>query len=72
MKKITIDNKVYDLDKLSDDVKKELQMVQATDKRIAELNLELAIAQTARFSYARAVEALLKESSAGSKTSNLN
>jgi len=63
MTQITIDNKSYDLESLSEEVKQELQMLQATDRKIAELNVELAIAKTARLGYARAVQGILENDS---------
>jgi hypothetical protein len=48
MPTLTIDNKQYDTDALSDDAKKQLQAIQVTDQEIQRLNIQLAIAQTAR------------------------
>ncbi len=62
MNTITIDNKVYELDKLSDDTKAQLNMLAATDQEIAQLNMKLAIAQTARIAYANAVNTNLPKS----------
>ena len=61
---ITINDKAYELDSLSDDVKAQLHMLQQTDAEIARLNVQLAIAQTARVAYGKAVdERLPKEES---------
>lgn len=60
MNHILIDDKPYELDSLSDDLKQQLQMLQATDRKLAELNLEMAITQTARMGYARAVQSILE------------
>ena len=56
MPTITIDNQPYDLASLSPEAKAELQMLQATEQEIARLNLQLAIAQTARNAYAQALK----------------
>ena len=55
MPEITIDEKKYDTDTLSDAAKQQLQMLQITDAEIARLNAQLAIAQTARNAYAQAL-----------------
>ena len=59
MPTITIDNHPYDLDSLSNDAKAQLQMLQVTDQEIARLNLQLAIAQTARAAYSQALKSSL-------------
>jgi hypothetical protein len=56
---ITIDNKEYDLNTLSTEAKQQLEMLVATDNKIRELQRDLAISQTARNAYAKALEALL-------------
>jgi ABC-type sulfate/molybdate transport systems ATPase subunit len=61
MSTIIIDEKEYDLDSLSDEAKAQLQMVQLTDQEIGRLNAQLAIAQTARVAYAKALSAALPE-----------
>ena len=59
---IKIDGKEYDLATLSDDVRTMLNNVRACDGEIRRLNAQLAIAQTARAAYGRALnEALPKE-----------
>jgi hypothetical protein len=55
MANIKIDDKEYDLDSLSDDAKAQLEMMIATDNKIRELQRDMAIAQTARVAYARAL-----------------
>jgi hypothetical protein len=58
---IKIDNKDYDTDKLSDEAKTQLTNIQVCDQEIQRLQVQLAIAQTARMAYARALgEALPK------------
>lgn len=59
MPTIKIDNKDYDTDTLSDDAKKQLQAIQLTDQEIQRLNIQLAIAQTARNTYAKALQEML-------------
>ena len=56
---ITIDNKPYDLNNLSTEAKQQLEMLVATDNKIRELQRDLAISQTARNAYARALGELL-------------
>jgi len=59
MSTITIDNQEYDLDSLSDDAKSQLQMLQFSDQEISRLNAQLAIVQTARMAYSKALMAAL-------------
>ena len=59
MSAITIDNQEYDLDSLSDDAKSQLQMLQFSDQEISRLNAQLAIVQTARMAYSKALMAAL-------------
>jgi hypothetical protein len=58
---ITIDNKQYDLNTFSTEAKQQLEMLVATDNKIRELQRDLAISQTARNAYAKALEALLPQ-----------
>jgi hypothetical protein len=55
MANITIDDKEYDLEKLSDATKGQLTSMRLADAEIQRLNIQLAIAQTARNAYALAV-----------------
>lgn len=59
MPMITIDNKEYDTDHLSNEAKNQLANVQLTDQEIQRLQVQLAIAQTARNAYAQALSAAL-------------
>jgi hypothetical protein len=59
MPTLTIDNKQYDTDTLSDSAKAQLTSLQVTDQEIQRLNIQLAIAQTARNAYAKALGELL-------------
>jgi hypothetical protein len=55
MPTITIDDKDYDTDKLSESVKAQITSMRLADAEIQRLNIQLAIAQTARNAYALAV-----------------
>lgn len=59
MATITIDGTDYDADTLNDEVKAQLLSLQAVDRRIANLQEELAILQTARNAYGLAAKAAL-------------
>jgi hypothetical protein len=61
MANITIDDKEYDLEKLSDATKAQLTSMRLADAEIQRLNIQLAIAQTARNAYALAVRKDLEE-----------
>lgn len=56
---IRIDEIDYEFDLLAEEAKAQLLSVQHTDQKIAELQRDLAIAQTARASYANALRELL-------------
>jgi hypothetical protein len=56
---IKIDNKDYDTDTLSTEAKQQLQMLSITEQEINRLQAQLAIAQTARISYANALKSAL-------------
>jgi hypothetical protein len=56
---IRIDEIDYELELLTEEAKAQLISVQHTDQKIAELQRDLAIAQTARASYASALRELL-------------
>ena len=58
-KTITINDKEYILDDLSDAAKAQLGSMQLTDQEIIRLQQQLAIAQTARNAYAQALNAEL-------------
>ena len=55
MNKVTIDDKEYDLDKLSDDAKNQLVSLQYVDGELQKLNAQAAVLQTARIAYAQAL-----------------
>jgi hypothetical protein len=58
---ITIDEKEYDLDRLSEATKAQLTSMRLADAEIQRLNIQLAITQTARNAYALAVRKDLEE-----------
>lgn len=57
---IKINNKDYDFDTLSDEVKAQLVSLQATEVKLAELQRDIAITQTARNAYATVLNGLLE------------
>lgn len=59
MTTISIDGLLYELDSLSDDAKAQLGSMQAVDRRIAMVQEEMAILQTARIGYSKALQELL-------------
>ena len=64
MSTITIDNIAYAEDALSNEAKTELGSMQVCDQRIAALQTDLAIAQTARNAYAHVLRGLLPKAAA--------
>ena len=56
MSQISIDDKVYELETLSDAARLQLANVQITDAEIQRLQRQIAIAQTARSTYAAALK----------------
>ena len=56
MASLTIDGKDYDSDDLSENAKAQLVSLQAVDRRIENLQEELAILQTARIAYGNALK----------------
>lgn len=61
MPKITIDGKEYDTDQLSTEAKNQLGSIQFVDRKMAELQAEIAALQTARNAYARALTEMLAQ-----------
>jgi hypothetical protein len=59
MSTITIDGKEYKLASLSEEAKAQIGSIQVVDQKIAELNVQMAIMQTARNAYAQALTPLL-------------
>lgn len=61
MATITVDGKHYNSDILSDDAKNQLASIQFVDGELARLNAQVAVFQTARIAYSKALnEELLK------------
>jgi hypothetical protein len=68
MSTITIDDVEYSLDSLSEEAKNQFASLQFVDQKLAQLNAEAAVYQTARIGYANALNAALpKQSEAKSK-----
>tara|TARA_B100000795_G_C22454823_1_gene306963 strand:+ start:128 stop:355 length:228 start_codon:yes stop_codon:yes gene_type:complete len=68
MSTITIDDVAYAEDDLSNEAKNELGSMQVCDQRIAALQTDLAIAQTARNAYAAALNDLLPKAASKAKS----
>ena len=64
MSTITIDDIAYTEGDLSNEAKEELGSMQVCDQRIAVLQTDLAIAQTARNAYATVLKSLLPKAAA--------
>jgi len=56
---ITIDNKQYDLETLSEDAKAQLFSLQFCDQELVRLQAQAAAYQTARIAYSKALQAAL-------------
>lgn len=61
MTKITIDEKDYDVDDLSDEAKAQVVSLNFVDAELNRLQLKIAAMQTARNAYATALKSLLGE-----------
>jgi len=59
MTQITIDNKQYEPESLSDDAKAQLASIQFVDSELARLQAKAAALQTARAAYSKALQAAL-------------
>lgn len=57
--KVTIDDTDYLIDSLSDDAKAQFGSLNLVDRKLADLQQEIAIMQTARNAYAQALAAAL-------------
>ena len=55
--KLTIDGTEYSIADLSDEAKNQILNIQFVDERIQQLSNELAIADTARIGYSKAIKA---------------
>ncbi|MBB5022085.1 DUF6447 family protein [Desulfurispira natronophila] len=58
---ITIDGTTYNLDELSESARDQITNLRVTDQQIAQLQQQLAIAQTARGAYAQALQKELEK-----------
>jgi hypothetical protein len=56
---VTIDNVEYALDSLSDDARAQFTSLQFVDQKLAQLEAEVAVYQTARIGYSNALNATL-------------
>ncbi len=65
MTQITIDNKQYELESLSDDAKAQLASIQFVDSELARLQAQAAALQTARMAYSKALQAALPTAPVG-------
>jgi hypothetical protein len=59
MSTVSIDNIEYPIDSLSEDAKAQFSSLQFVDQKLAELNAQVAVYQTARIAYANALNAAL-------------
>ena len=59
MATITIDNKQYEVESLSDEAKAQLAAIQFVDSELARLQAKAAALQTARMAYSKALQAAL-------------
>jgi hypothetical protein len=60
MATIKIDDIEYDLDKLTANARAHLESIQAVDRKLADLQAEVAILQTARTAYSSALRGELE------------
>ena len=65
MPKVNIDNKEYELDTLSSEARGQLQSLQFVDAELSRLQAQIAIFQTARAAYAKALQAALPTATTG-------
>ena len=70
MPTLKIDDTEYELDLLSAEAKAQLVSLQMTDSEIQRLQVQLAIAQTARNAYANALKSLLPRPQESSQKSD--
>ena len=61
MTTVTVDNKEYDFESLSEETRAQFVSLQFADQEIAQLQARLAAMQTARNAYAQALSNLLAE-----------
>ena len=68
MNTVTIDNIEYNLDTLSEEAKNQLISLQFVDQKLSALNAEIAVLQTARIAYSKALNAALPEANKDKKS----
>ncbi len=68
MATIKIDDREYDLDKLSEEAKNQLISIQFVDAELQHLNAQAAVLQTARLAYSNALNAALPADVPAKKT----
>ena len=61
MTTITIDDKQYDLDTLSEEAKAQLVSIQFVDQELQRVNAQAAVLQTARVAYSKALNDALND-----------
>lgn len=61
MANLTIDNKVYDIEKLSPEAKAKIDSARFCESKIEQLEAELSIVRTARAAYLQALTTLLDD-----------
>lgn len=61
---LTMDGKSYPIESLSAQAQAQVQNIRLTDQRLEQLQVELAITQTARQAYVQALTALLADEQA--------
>ena len=59
MPKITVNNKDYEFDALSEQAQAQVRNMQFVDAELARLNAQIAVCQTARMAYGKSLEAEL-------------
>ena len=59
MPNITINDKEYDLDSLSDDAKRNLASLQFTQSELKRLEAQIAVCKTAELAYGKALNELI-------------
>ena len=58
---LNLDNKLYDLEKLSKEARAKIDSARFCDKKIAELEAELSVLRTARSAYLSVLPSLVSE-----------
>ena len=59
MPKITVNEKEYDTDNLSDELNAEINMLANVEKKLIDSQIEMAILQTAKNAYSKRIQDLL-------------